>query len=100
MLPKYININNARPIPIHSIHNTVQEFKCQNYLRHYEQFYIEETVINSYNLQIKMEASFYSNSLVSYLVECLHVPLSQTKYKIMSKEALKPDTFKEFVLCL
>ena len=41
-----------------------------------------------------IEAGFYSANLVGYLVEVLHMPIAQIKYKITTKRALKPDTFK------
>ena len=85
-----ILINNAWPIPMYLIHDTVEEFKCQIDLRHYGEFYIEERMLNNYSLLIKIVAGFYSHNLVSTLVESLHMPLSQIKYKITSKKALKP----------
>lgn len=55
-------------------------------------------VLENYGLPVKLEAGFYSNSLVNYLVDFLHMLLSEIKYKIISKRALKPDNFKDFLL--
>ena len=46
---------------------------------------------------IIIEAGFYSANLVGYLVEVLHMPITQIKYKITTKRALKPDTFKGYI---
>lgn len=53
--------------------------------------------MNNYGTPLKLEAGFYSSSLISYLVNSLHMPITQTKNKITTKRALKPDTFKPFV---
>ena len=48
-------------------------------------------------MDIKIESGFYSSILILYLVDYLNMPLSQIKYKIVTKKALKPDTFKSFI---
>ena len=54
-------------------------------------------VLRNYSNPIKIEAGFYSSNLVSHLVDTLHMPTSQIKYKIITKRALKPDTFRDFI---
>ena len=61
------------------------------------EFYINEYIIKNYSLDIKIEAGFYSTQLILYLIEYLNMPLTQIKYKIVTKKALKPDTFKKFI---
>ena len=46
---------------------------------------------------LHLEAGFYSSNLVRYLVYGLNVPISNIKYKIITKKALKPDTFSSFI---
>lgn len=46
---------------------------------------------------MKIEAGFYSSNLILYLLNELHMPLSQIKYQIISKRALKPNTFTEYM---
>ncbi len=89
--------NNEKPIPIYSIHDVIAPFNCKSDLTLCGEFYIDETVLNNYSNPIKIEAGFYSSNLVSYLVDTLHMPLSQIKHKIATKRALKPDTFSEFI---
>ena len=90
-------LNNCVPIPVYSIHNVVEPFQCKSDLRKCGEFYIEETVLYNYGTPLKIEAGFYSSALVSYLVDELTMPIKQIKYKIVSKKALKPDTFKPFL---
>ena len=92
-----ILLNNTQEIPIYSIHETIEQFNCKSDLRLCGEFYIDETILNNYKSPIKIEAGFYSSNLISYLVETLHMPVSQIKYKIVTKRALKPDTFREFL---
>ena len=92
-----ILLNNTQPIPLYTIHNVVEPFNCKSDLNLCGEFYIDETVLNNYGSPIKIEAGFYSCNLVSYLVEVLNMPLSQIKHKIVTKRALKPDTFSEFI---
>ncbi|XP_068704713.1 uncharacterized protein [Montipora foliosa] len=90
-------LNNAMPIPVYSIHDVVEPFYCKSDLRQCGEFYIEETVLHNYGTPLLIEAGFYSNALVSYLVEELNMSVGQIKYKIVAKKALKPDTFKPFL---
>ena len=92
-----ILLNNTSPIPVYNIHNVVEPFNCKSDLRQCGEFYINETTLNNYGSPIHIEAGFYSSNLVSYLVDTLNMPLSQIKYKIVTKKALKPDTFKSFM---
>ena len=62
-------------------------------------FYIDETVINYYKSPIIIEADFYSANLVRDSVDVMYMPITQIKYDITSKRALKPDTFKEYLTC-
>ena len=89
--------HNKHEIPIYSIHDIIEPFNCKSDLNLCGEFYIDETVLNNYGSPIKIEAGFYSSNLVSYLVDTLHMPLSQIKHKIVTKRALKPDTFSEFI---
>lgn len=92
-----ILLNNTQPIPIYTVHDTIEPFNCKSDLNLCGEFYIDETVLNNYGNPIRIEAGFYSSNLVSYLFDTLHMPLSQIKYKIVTKRALKPDTFSEFI---
>ena len=92
-----ILFNNRHEIPIYSIHDVIEPFNCKSDLNLCGEFYIDETVLDNYGSPIKIEAGFYSSNLISYLVEVLHMPLSQIKHKIVTKRALKPDTFNEFI---
>ena len=92
-----ILLNNVSPIPIYSIHDVIEPFYCKIDLKQCGEFYINEIVLNNYGTPIKIEAGFYSVNLISYLVDTLNMPTSQIKYKIVTKRALKPDTFKGFI---
>ncbi|XP_068692731.1 uncharacterized protein [Montipora foliosa] len=90
-------LNNGMPIPVYSIHDVVEPFYSKSDLGKCGEFYIEETILYNYGTPLKIEAGFYSNALVSYLVDELNMSVKQIKYKIVSKKALKPDTFKPFL---
>ena len=90
-------LKNNQPIPLYSIHDVIEPFNCKNDLRHCGEFYIDETILNNYSNPIKIEAGFYSSNLISYLVDELNMPTKQIKYKIVTKRAIKPDTFSEFM---
>lgn len=93
-IPDYVvNIE----IPIYSNHETIEPFNCKSAQRLCGEFYIYATIAYNYKTPIKIESGFYSFDLISYLVETLHMPVSQIKYKIVTKRALKPDTFREFI---
>ena len=92
-----ILLNNTRPIPVYSIHDVVEPFNCRSDLRQCGEFYIDETILYNYKSLLKIEAGFYSSNLMSYLVDTLHMPLSRIKYEIITKRALKPDTFSEYI---
>ena len=91
-----ILLNNNHEIPLYSIHDVIEPFNCKSDLRNCGEFYIDETVLENYSNPIKIEAGFYSSNLISYLVDELNMPLRQIKYKIITKRALKPDTFSAF----
>ncbi|XP_068677184.1 uncharacterized protein [Montipora foliosa] len=90
-------LNNKTAIPVYSIHDVVEPYTCRSDLRKSGEFYIEETILFNYGAPLKIEAGFYSGDLISYLVEELTMPEKQIKYKIVSRKALKPDTFKPFL---
>ena len=90
-------LNNRTPIPVYSIHDVVEPYTCRSDLRRSGEFYIEETILYNYGAPLKIEAGFYSGDLISYLVEELTMSEKQIKYKIVSRKALKPDTFKPFL---
>jgi len=92
-----ILLNNTQPIPLYTIHDVIEPFQCKSELNLCGEFYINETVLNNYGNPIKIEAGFYSSNLISYLVDELNMPVSQIKYKIVTKKALKPDTFSGFI---
>ena len=91
-----ILLNNNHEIPVYNIHDVVEPFNCKSDLKHCGEFYIDETILYNYKTPLKIEAGFYNSNLISYLVDTLHMPLSQIKHKIVTKKALKPDTFSEF----
>lgn len=80
-----ILLNNKHEIPIYSIHDVVEPFNHESDLKLCGEFYIDETVLENYSNPIKIEAGFYSSSLVSYLVDTLHMPLRQIKHKIVTE---------------
>ena len=92
-----ILLNNNHEIPLYSIHDVIEPFRCKSDLRQCGEFYLDETILPNYETPIKIEAGFYSSNLVSYLVDDLNMPLSQIKHKIVTKRALKPDTFSDFI---
>ena len=85
------------PMPIHDIHDVIEKFNCKSDLRQTGKFYIDETILNNCGLPIKIEAGFYSSSLISYFIDTPNIPTSQIIYKIVTKRALKPDTFRSFI---
>ena len=92
-----ILLNNNTPVPVYSVHDTIEPFNCKNDLRQCGEFYIDETILYNYKTPVKIEAGFYSQNLVSYLVDTLNMSITEIKYKIVSKKGLKPDTFSEFI---
>ena len=92
-----ILLNNQEPIPVYSIHDVIEPFNGITDLQKCGEFYIDETVLHNYSNPIKIEAGFYSSNLILYLLNELHMPLSQIKYQIISKRALKPNTFTEYM---
>ena len=90
-------LNNESDIPIYDIHNVIEPFKGKNDLNQLGEFYIDETVLENFSSPIKIEAGFYTYNLVRYLVSELKMPMKQIRYKITTKRALKPDTFKGFI---
>lgn len=89
-----IILNNTQPIPVYTIHDVIEPFNCRNDLKLCGEFYIDETVLNNYGTPIILEAGFYSGNLISYLVDDLNMSPKKIKCKIVTKKALKPDTFK------
>ena len=59
--------------------------------------FVSKLKITIFRMDIKIEAGFYSSQLVLYLVDYLNMPLTIIKYKIVTKTALKPDTFKDYI---
>ena len=92
-----ILLNNQDPIAVYSIHDVIEPFNGINDLQKCGEFYIDQTVLHNYSNPIKIEAGFYSSNLILYLVNELRMPLSQIKYQIISKRALKPNTFTEYM---
>ena len=90
-------LHNKQEIPVYSIHEVIEPFNCKNDLKLCGEFYIDETILNNYGSPIKIEAGFYCSNLISYLVDYLNMPLNQIKHKIITKKALKPDTFSEYI---
>ena len=82
---------------MYSVHNVIEPFSCRSDLRLTGEFYIDETILYNFGNPIKLEASFYSKNLVSFLVEDLNKSEKQIKYKIITKKALKPDTFSKYI---
>lgn len=95
-----ILLNNGKSIPVYTIHDTVEPFGCSNDLNQCGEFYIDETGIKNFGCPLKIEAGFYSSNLIWFLVNDLHMPTTNIKYKITEKKALKKDTFQAFVTFL
>lgn len=93
-----ILINNKAPIPIYTIHDIIEPFTHRSQLDKVGEFYIDEYVIQGFGAEIKIEAGFYSRDLVRYLVNMLHMPVSNVKWCITTKKTLKPDAFRNFLL--
>lgn len=72
-------INNKAPIPIYTIHDIIEPFTHRSQLDKVGEFYIDEYVIQRFGAEIKIEAGFYSRDLVRYLVNMLHMPVSNVK---------------------
>ena len=68
MCKSYPNIllKNNTPVPIHTIHDTIEKFNCKSDLRQTGEVYIDETILNNYGSPIKIESGFHSSDLVSY----------------------------------
>ena len=93
-----ILINNESPIPIYGIHNVIEPFVNEHDLKQYGEFYLEETIIDNFNIPIKIESGFYSKNLVNYLVYTLNMPIERIKRKLTTKRTLKSDTFRPFLI--
>ena len=81
-----ILLNNGCEIPVYSIHDVIEPYGCRSDLRLTGEFYIDETVLYNFGNPNKLEAGFYSNNLVSFLVEDLNMSEKQIKYKITTKK--------------
>ena len=90
-------IKNEQTTPVYSIHDKIEEFTDIRDLEKTGEFYIDEVILDKYGCDLKKEAGFYSISLIKYLVQVLKMDQSNIKYKIVTKRALKPDTFKSFI---
>lgn len=90
-------LNNTSPIPIYTIHDHIEEFNSEDKLNDNGEYYIDEFILKYFNDDIKIESGFYSKDLIIYLIDNFNMPKSQIKYKIVSKKALKPDTFKGYI---
>lgn len=96
-----ILLNNMKPIPVYTIHDVNEPFKCKNDLNPCGKFYIDETIIKNFGCPLKIKAGFYSSNLIWHLVNELHMPTSNIlKYKITTRRALKKDTFRAFFTSL
>ena len=60
------------------------------------EYYIDEYILNIHGAQVRIEAAFYSADLIRYLLS-LYMPRNQIKFKIVSKQCLKNDTYSEFI---
>jgi len=69
-----ILLNNNCPVPVYSIHDVIEPYNCTSDLRQIGEFHIDETIINNFNVPIKIEAGFYSSNLVEFLVNELNMP--------------------------
>lgn len=86
---------------VYSIDDTITPFTHVSQLGLCEEFYIDETEIKVFSsATIKIEAVFYSGDLLQYLVEAFHVTSRNIKWKITTKRAPKPDTFRNFLIYL
>lgn len=93
--PPVLLYNNS-PIPVYTIHNTIEPFGWKNDLNRCGEFYIDETVIENFGVPLKIKAGFYSSNLLWYLVNDLHMPTKNIKWMITTIKALKPDIFQAF----
>ena len=75
-------LHNTTPMPIYSIHDKVEPFRCKSDLSHCREFYLDTTTIHNHKTPITIEAGWYSANLVKHLVEGLNMPTASIKYKL------------------
>ena len=90
-------LNNEYKIPVYDIHDVIVPFAGENELDKIGEFYIDESVVKIHENEIKIEAGFYSNILVQFLVQEFGLPLSQIKWQITTKKYLEPSTFEKTI---
>lgn len=90
-------LNNCEPIPVYTIHDVVRPFGTKDELRSCGEAFLDEVTLKIFGFPLKIEAGFYTNNLVFFLVDELFMSTKYIKHIISSKKALKPDTFSEFI---
>ena len=87
-----ILIDNETPIPLYSIHDIIEPF---NGVFGVGEYYIDKYVIDKrLGKGVKIEAGFYSESLIRVLITKFKMPISNVKWCIRTRKTLAPDTFK------
>ena len=61
------------------------------------EFYIDTFTIKKFGNQIKFPNGFYHTSLIDFFVYECGMPISNIKYKLISRHGIKKDTFKDFM---
>ena len=93
-----ILIDNETPIPLYSIQDIIEPF---NGVFKTGEYYIDEYVIDKrLGKGVKIEAGFYSESLIRALITKFKMPTSNVKWCIQPRKTLAPDTFKNYMLAI
>ena len=93
-----LNNNTQIPVYMYTVHDQIEQFSSRYDLDKCGEFYIDETITENYGVPLKIEAGFYGTDLVWYLLIDLYMPTANIKYKIVTKNALRPDTLNDFFL--
>lgn len=95
-----ILINNDYDFPIYTIHDKIEEFKCDYEVVNGE-YFIEKNItlpFKTYNNEpVIIPQGVFTKKAILYFLEKGLIKKSDIKYYITSKQTLKADTFKNFI---
>ena len=103
-----ILIKNLSTVPIYTTHDNIEKFEGKQEmdndiglyypeLNQNGEFYIDTFTIKKFGNQIKFPNGFYHTSLIDFFVYECGMPISNIKYKLISRHGIKKDTFKDFM---
>lgn len=96
-----ILINNTVNIPVYTMHEEFEQFKGnKSELKQNGEFYIDKFTIKKFGQDIPTENGVYHVSLIKYIVDKFDMPLSNIRYKLITRHEIKSDAFKEFMFYL